>query len=128
MAEVSPDLVEKLTHYDPARAMAFIALTGDSRKMLGVVRLHDDPCGDTAEFAVLVRSSLKDRGLGWLLMKRMIEHARQKNFRAVHGQVLSGNSTMLTMCTELGFRITDDPNERGIKLVTLNFADRAQQK
>jgi hypothetical protein len=27
--------------------------------MLGVVRLHDDPSGDTAEFAILVRSRLR---------------------------------------------------------------------
>jgi acetyltransferase len=37
----------------------------------------------------------------------------------VHGQVLAENSTMLTMCAELGFHIADDPSERGVKVVTL---------
>jgi acetyltransferase len=37
----------------------------------------------------------------------------------VRGQVLAENSTMLQMCGELGFHAADDPDERGVKLVTL---------
>ena len=60
MREVSHELLDKLIHYDPACAMAFIAVDEQSQKMLGVVRLHDDTSGETAEFAILVRSRLKD--------------------------------------------------------------------
>jgi hypothetical protein len=37
MREVSHDLIDKLIHYDPKRAMAFIAISEASREMLGVV-------------------------------------------------------------------------------------------
>ena len=37
----------------------------------------------------------------------------------VRGQVLAENTTMLKMCAELGFHATDDPDEHGVKLVTL---------
>jgi acetyltransferase len=73
MREVSHELLDKLIHYDPNRAMAFIAVDEQSRKMLGVVRLHDDTSGENAEFAILMRSRLKGHGVGWLLMKHMIE-------------------------------------------------------
>ncbi len=79
MREVSHDLIEKLIHYDPEHAMAFIAIAEASGRMLGVVRLHDDPIGDGAEFAILVRSHLKGHGLGWLLMKHMITYAQEKD-------------------------------------------------
>jgi acetyltransferase len=117
--EVSPELLDKLIHYDPARAMAFIALDEQSQKLLGVVRLHDDKDGQNAEFAILVRSQLKSHGIGWLLMNRMIEFSKQKDLKQVRGQVLSENITMLAMCTELGFHIADDPDEPGVKTVTL---------
>jgi len=117
--EVSHDLLDKLIHYDPARAMAFIAVDEQSRKMLGVVRLHDDPSGESAEFAILVRSRLKAHGVGWLLMQRMLEFSKHKNLKIVRGQVLSENTTMLAMCAELGFHIADDPDDRGVKTVTL---------
>jgi RimJ/RimL family protein N-acetyltransferase len=119
MREVSHELLDKLIHYDPACAMAFIAVDEQSKKMLGVVRLHDDTSGETAEFAILVRSRLKEHGVGWLLMKHMIEFSRHKDLEIVQGQVLSENTTMLAMCAELGFHIADDPDDPGVKTVTL---------
>ncbi len=119
MREVSQELLDKLIHYDPARAMAFIAIDEQSQKMLGVVRLHDDPSGEAAEFAILVRSRLKGHGVGWLLMKHMIEFSKHKDLKTVRGQVLSENTTMLVMCDQLGFHIADDSDAPGVKTVTL---------
>ena len=119
MRRVSPALIDKLIHYDPKRAMAFIAIEEQSGRMLGVVRLHDDDKGDSAEFAILLRTRLKGRGLGWLMMKHMIANARIKGLAHVHGQVLAENASMLLMCEELGFHIKDDPDERGVKVVDL---------
>ena len=123
MRQVSPDLIDRLIHYDPHKAMAFIAISEASGRMLGVVRLHDDAEGDTAEFAILLRTRLKGHGLGWLMMKHMIANAKEKGLKTVHGQVLSENATMLQMCEELGFHVGDDPLERGVKLVTLPLGE-----
>jgi acetyltransferase len=119
MREVSHGLIEKLIRYDPAHAMAFIAIAEASGRMLGVVRLHDVPNGEGGEFAILVRSRLKGHGLGWLMMKHMIAYAQEKGLETVHGQVLEENATMLQMCAELGFHIAEDANERGVRVVTL---------
>ena len=121
MREMSPAMIDRLVHYDPKRAMASIAIEEKTGAMLGVVRLHDDPTGDSAEFAILVRSQLKGHGLGWLMMKHMIACAKNKGLKVIHGQVLAENTAMLLMCTELGFQITDDPSERGVKVVTLTL-------
>jgi acetyltransferase len=119
MREVSHELIDKLIHYDPSHAMAFIAIEEESGRMLGVVRVHDDPDGRNAEFAILVRAHLKGHGLGWLLMKRIIAFAKAKGLDSVRGQVLAENVTMLAMCRELGFHVATDAGERGIQLVTL---------
>ena len=121
IAHVSDDMIERFTHYDPKTAMAFIALDADNGKMLGVVRLHDDPAGGGGEFAVLVRSSLKGHGLGYVLMKHIIDYARDKGLARVHGQVLAENTNMLAMAEELGFEIRDEPMDRGVKRVTLTL-------
>lgn len=123
MRQVSPELIDKLIHYDQQKAMAFIAIEEASGRMLGVVRLHDDESGDTGEFAIILRTRLKGYGLGWLMMRHMIANAKAKGLKTVRGQVLSENTTMLMMCEELGFYITDDPLERGVKQVVLPLAD-----
>jgi acetyltransferase len=119
MREVSEKMIDKLIHYDPKCAMAFIAIEEKTGRMLGVVRLHDDPGGEGGEFAILLRSHLKGHGLGWLMMHQMITYAQEKGLKTVHGQVLNENGTMLTMCGELGFDIHDDALEHGVKRVKL---------
>ncbi len=78
MRELAPATIDRLVHYDPAIAMAFIAIDEKDGRMLGVVRLHDDADGENGEFAILMRSRLKGLGLGWLMMKHMIAYAKEK--------------------------------------------------
>ena len=95
--------IDMLTELDYRHEMAFIALDEDTGHMLGLVRLIDDLDERTAQFAILVRSRLKGHGLGWLLMRRVIDYAKEKGLRRVYGDVLAENTTMLQMCAELGF-------------------------
>lgn len=125
--ELSDERIAELTRIDYSRAMAFIAIEEASGAMLGVVRLHRDAEGRGGEYAVIVRSSLKGRGLGWLLMQRMIDYARTIGLADVHGQVLAENTTMLRMCAELGFGVRDDPASKGIKVVTLGLGGARNQ-
>jgi RimJ/RimL family protein N-acetyltransferase len=122
ISELSEERIAQLTHIDYDSAMAFIAIEEATGKMLGVVRVHRDDTREGGEYAVIVRSRLKGHGLGWRLMQRMIEYARSAGLRRIHGQVLAENTTMLTMCAELGFSIEDDPSGNTIKVVTLELA------
>jgi acetyltransferase len=119
--ELSEERIAELTQLDYSRAMALIAIDEASGKMLGVVRLHLDAEAKSGEYAVILRSALKGRGLGWLLMQRIIEYARSIGLERVHGQVLAENTTMLRMCEELGFQIGDDLEAKGVKVVTLKL-------
>jgi len=111
--------IARFTQIDYARAMAFVAIEESSGEMLGVGRVHLLTHSDTAEYAVLVRSDLKGRGLGWLLMQTLIEYARSEGIEALRGEVLAENTTMLRMCAELGFGIADSPADPGLRIVTL---------
>jgi len=122
--EFSHAFVARLTQLDYARAMAFVAIDASSGAMLGVVRLHADANNVTAEFAVLVRSDFKGRGLGWLLMQTMIEYAGAEGLQTVEGQVLQDNVTMLAMCRELGFEIAPDPQDADLYVVKLAVPKR----
>ena len=83
-------LIARFTQIDYARAMAFVVIDPPSGEMLGVGRVHLLSHSDTAEYAVLVRSDLKGRGLGWLLMQKLIEYARSEGIQELRGEVLVG--------------------------------------
>ena len=119
--EFSHQFVGRLTQLDYARAMAFVALDPASKEIIGVVRLHSDSRHETAEYAILLRSELKGKGLGWALMQLLIEYARAEGLKSLYGEVLNENTTMLAMCRELGFKVTGDPKERCMSVVSFKL-------
>ena len=121
MKEFTHEFIARLTQLDYARAMAFVAFDEAANEMVGVVRIHSDSIYETGEYAILLRSDLKGRGLGWALMQLIIEYARSEGLKAISGDVLQENTAMLEMCRSLGFEIKANPVERGICDVKLKL-------
>jgi acetyltransferase len=121
MKEFTHEFIARLTQLDYARAMAFVALDEVTNEIVGVVRIHSDSIYETGEYAILLRSDLKGRGLGWVLMQLIIEYARSEGLKTISGDVLQENTVMLTMCRNLGFEVKADPVERGICNVKLKL-------
>ena len=124
VGELSAAESNRLSHLDYSHEMAFIALDERTGEMLGLVRLKDELDEQTAEFAILVRSRLKGHGLGWLLMQRVIDYAKEKGLRRVYGDVLAENASMLQMTAELGFHEEDIGS--GLRRVVLNLKGGGQ--
>jgi RimJ/RimL family protein N-acetyltransferase len=125
--EFSSEFIARLTQLDYARAMAFVAIDEESGDTLGVVRLHADASHETGEYAILLRSDLKGRGLGWSLMQLIIEYARSDGLKRVEGQILHENTVMLKMCRELGFEVKTDAEDRALYDVTLTLESPGRQ-
>ncbi|MFL1876428.1 GNAT family N-acetyltransferase [Hansschlegelia beijingensis] len=122
MSEVPRAFIARLTQIDYARTMVLLA-SGAEGAVLGVVQLHADPDADAGEFAILLRSDFKGRGLGWRLMRTLIRFAKAEGWGAITGQILAENSSMLAVCRELGFTITPDPEDIGVRIATLSLRD-----
>ena len=118
----------RFTQIDYDREMAFIAVSreGDAPETLGVVRAVADPDHTSAEFAILVRSDMKGRGLGGLLMKKIIRYCRERGIGQVVGEVLASNQRMLALARDLGFAILpgDEFQIRRVRLVLAGDSDR----
>jgi acetyltransferase len=119
---IDPSAAARLTQIDYEREMALVlteprdAGTGD---IYGVVRLIADADGRHAEFAIIVGRPLKGLGLGKLMMRRILDYARQRGIREVCGDVLRDNRAMLRLCGSLGFEQRRDPDDPGTVQVCL---------
>jgi len=108
--ELPHSQMARLTQIDYDREMAFIATRTtpeNKHETLGVVRVFTDPDNDKAEFSIVVRSDLKGTGLGYELLRKMIDYCRSRGTQTMVGQVLSENRRMLKFVQSLGFKITD---------------------
>jgi acetyltransferase len=118
MKGLTHQLAARLTQIDYDREMALIALAADADHVLGVSRFAADPDNRQAEYAVEVRSDWKGRGLGYLLMTRLIDVARQRRIGELVGEVLRENTAMLQMCRALGFTIRADAKDPSLVQVS----------
>jgi len=121
LKEFSHVFIARLTQIDYSRAMALVAIDEASGEMLGAVRIHSDANFDKGEYGILVRSDLKGRGLGWLMMQLIIAYSRSVGLKVIEGQVLRENQRMLAMCQELGFTIRSDPGDATLQIVSLSL-------
>jgi acetyltransferase len=101
----------RFSQIDYSREMAFIA-TRDSAdggaETLGVVRVVVDPDNERAEFAIIVSSEFKGRGLGHALLDKMVRYCRDRGTRELVGEVLAENRPMLGLAKRFGFESTRD--------------------
>jgi acetyltransferase len=113
------EMLKRLTQLDYDRDMAFVALNKKTGALAGVGRLSGDPDRVVAEYALVVRTDLQGHGLGWALLRHMIDYARAEGFGRIEGIVLTENDTMLTMCREFGFSVMHDRDRPGLSKVEL---------
>jgi acetyltransferase len=111
----------RMTQIDYDREMALIVIRADgddAGETLGVARAIADPDNETAEFAVAVRSDMKGRGLGALLLSRIIDYEKKRGTRWLIGEALRENAGMISLARHAGFELTktEDPGVVGFRM------------
>jgi acetyltransferase len=121
MSELPTPMAQRLCRIDPAVETAFVLMDESVRpaEMRGVGRIYVDETTRSAEFSVLVEHAWSRRGLGALLMQRLVDDCRRRGLAELWGYVLMENRPMLELCRELGFSKRMLPDEPGIAQITL---------
>ena len=115
----------RYTQIDYEREMAFIASRTNEAgepETLGVSRVATDPDNIAAEFAIIVRSDLKGKGLGSLLLEKLIAYCRARGTQRVVGRVLSSNTRMLALAREFNFEL-ESTDQNGAIEVCLDLTE-----
>jgi acyl-CoA synthetase (NDP forming)/RimJ/RimL family protein N-acetyltransferase len=99
----------RFTQIDYDREMAIIAVVRDednngAERTIGVSRLAYHPHSGRHEFAIVVTDAWQGRGVGRILMDRLLEIAADRHITTIHGIVLAENERMLTFCRRYGFQ------------------------
>jgi acetyltransferase len=109
----------EIAHVDGIRRFGLVAQHHRCTPILGVGQLVIDSDYDTAEFALLVRSDLKRRGLGSALLERVTHYARRIALRRLTADVLRENDAMLGLAERLRFQVSASPADRSMLHLSL---------
>ena len=121
MRELPHSLAARLSQIDYDREMALVLTDPGSagrQSVYGVVRLAADPDNERAEYAIVVRDDMAGRGLGVLLMRRMLAYAERRGIKEVFGDVLAENKRMLDIARRLDFTAAPLAEQPSIVRVT----------
>lgn len=117
--EMSHAMGARLTQIDYDREMALVLTDPEAiaePQIYAVVRLSADPDNESAEYAVIVRDDMTGRGLGEMLMRRIIDYARSRGIGRLWGDVMVGNDAMLAICRAMGFTVSEGPSTGTVRV------------
>jgi acetyltransferase len=116
--------LNKFRNINYAADLIFIANAVDRGKapqVIGVVGLSFDAKRSIAEFALIVRTDQKRRGLGKIMLNKVIGYARCQGYKWLVAEVLATNVAMLNMSVPLGFEQHHIPDD-GTVTICLNLS------
>ncbi|WP_228049780.1 bifunctional acetate--CoA ligase family protein/GNAT family N-acetyltransferase [Tychonema sp. LEGE 06208] len=115
---------ERLTRscfIDYDREMLLVADRKDpetsEHQILGVARLSNLHGKNEAEFALIVRDSYQERGLGTELLRLLLQIGREEKLNAIVGYILTSNYKMQSLCEKIGFELKPERGEGMLKAV-----------
>ncbi len=122
--ELTPAMLARFTQVDYDRELALVALTATPAgpQFVCVARYICNPDLESAEYAIVVADAWQNRGVGRLVMERLIACAKARGVERLEGAVLRTNTQMLRFVTALGFVVHDDPEEPDQVLTVLPLA------
>jgi acetyltransferase len=103
--ELQRPQLARLTQIDYDREMAFIATSEREPgrfETLGVARAIADPDNVSAEFAIIVRSDIKGKGLGPVLFGKLIAYCRSRGIKELVGEALMDNQRIKGLVRRFG--------------------------
>lgn len=107
--EVPRSELARYCQIDYEREMAFVALDGD--QLAGEVRAVCDPDNVQAEFAIQVAPAWQHRGLGKLLMRKLVAYLQARGTRELAGVCLRENEGMAALARRAGFAVESAPDD-----------------
>ena len=123
MHSPSPALLKQMTVINPSTDAAYVALlgTGAQTVEIGVARFSARADGLDCEFAVTVSDEWQHKGLGTLLMRRLIDVAKARGIKKMHSSDAADNGLMRKFAEHLNFHHVRDPDDATLVLYSVDL-------
>ncbi len=102
----------RLVEQDGTTSLAFVACLAETDELLGVARCDLDPRTGAAELALTVADAWQSKGLGGLLLDRLMAAAAGNGIRALTAEVLPRNARMQRILRRADFLCSGELGSR----------------
>lgn len=124
LAAVRPSqfLAEALTRVDHSNVENLLAFDGQNGRLIATAMVAAATSPDTAEIAIVVRSDLKNKGIGWALLGHACDYATARGFRRAECIEWSENRMAVALEQEQGFTSRECPGDATLRILSKELA------
>ena len=119
----SPEVARELTNLDPATAMGFIAVVsqGEREREVGAAQFRINATGDSCDASLAVSGEWRKRGIGSLLMRRLVEAAKARGLRHMRANAVMHSESGDQLASRIGFQRRQDPRDSATVIYDLDL-------
>jgi GNAT superfamily N-acetyltransferase len=121
--ELSPEELLRLCDVDGHHAMAFVATVEKNGREteIGVSRYAEGSSDSVREMAVTIADAWQDKGVGRLLVQRLIAYAKTHGVKRLYSVDLADNIAMRDLASEVGMNVRRDPGDANQVIYSLTL-------
>lgn len=122
MKAVAPEITRELVEVDHSRTENLLAFDARDGRLAATAMIAANEDQDSAEVAVIVRSDLKGRGVGWAMLDLACDYATARGFKSLHSVELGANFPGIALEEEMGFKGRPCPEDSSVMILTKTLA------
>ena len=114
--------VQKLCNLDYKLSVAFVAVKGEreNETVIGHATYFVNPSTNLAETAFMVSNQWQGSGLGGVMQRRLMDHAKARGIRGFEAEILPENSKMIRLARSCCDNVTVQRDEDSVH-ITMHF-------
>jgi GNAT superfamily N-acetyltransferase len=121
---LTAEALDRMLRVDQVRHVAIAAtarIDGEPR-IVGVARYALEAASERGEFAVTVADEWQHMGIGCLLLRAVVRHARKAGVAELFGDAFATNAGMVALMSQAGFTLGRTPGDSHLTRGTLRLA------
>jgi acetyltransferase len=115
-------LAEPLVNVDHEQTENLLAFDARDGRLAATAMIAADDQMQDAEVAIMVRSDLKGRGVGWSMLDHSCDFAKARGYSKIHSVELAENRRAIELESEMGFTARPFPGEPSLTLLSKTLA------
>lgn len=115
---VGQSLAHQLANVDHSRTENLLAFDASDGRLAASAMIAADERTEDAEVAIIVRSDLKGRGVGWTMLAHACDYAKARGIKTVHSVELAENRSGIALEKEMGFTARPCAEDMGLTILT----------
>ena len=120
LAAVRPSdaLARLFSNVDHSNIESLLAFDAGDARLVAIAMIASEGPTSTAEVAIVVRSDLKNKGIGWTLLAHSCAFAMARGFKRVECIESSENRTAVSLEEEMGFQSRSCPGDATLTILS----------